>query len=183
MTIRNFEGMQPRIDASVRIDATALIIGDVAIGADSSVWPMAVIRGDVNAIRIGARTNIQDGAVVHVTHDGEFTPGGFATSIGDDVTVGHRAIIHACTIGDRVLVGMGAIVMDGAVVADDVIIGAGALVPPGRKLVSGQLYVGSPVHARRALTDEEYRMLPYSAHHYVDNARRHGNGDGSDTSR
>ncbi len=181
MTVRNFEGMQPRIDATVRVDATALVIGDVEIGADSSVWPMAVVRGDVNAIRIGARTNIQDGAVVHVTHDGEFTPGGFATHIGDDVTVGHRAIIHACTIGSRVLVGMGAIVMDGAVVPDDVIIGAGALVPPGRRLSAGQLYVGSPVHARRALTDEEYRMLPYSARHYVDNAQRHGSADGTDS--
>ena len=173
MAIRAFEQQEPRLGEAAHIDPAAVVIGDVEIGAHSSVWPTAVIRGDVHRIRIGARTNIQDGAVVHVTHDGEFTPGGFPTIIGDDVTIGHRAIVHACTVGDRVLVGMGAIIMDGATIGDDVIIGAGALVPPGRDLASGHLYIGSPVRCQRALTAEEYRMLPYSARHYVANARRH----------
>jgi len=174
--VRAFDGVRPAIDAAAYIDPTAVIIGDVALGPDSSIWPHAVLRGDVHRIRIGARTNIQDGAIVHVTHDGDYTPGGFATTVGDDVTVGHRAIVHACTIGDRVLVGMGAMVLDGARVGDDVILGAGALVPPGHELAAGWLYVGSPARARRALTDDEYRMLTYSAAHYVGNARRHAAG-------
>ncbi len=173
MATRTFEGYAPSLDGVAYVDPTAVVIGDVELGRDSSVWPMAVIRGDVHRIRIGARTNIQDGAVVHVTHDGEFTPGGYPTLIGDDVTVGHRAIVHACTVGNRVLIGMGAILMDGAQVEDDVMIAAGALVPPGRHLASGYLYVGSPARAQRALTEAEYRMLPYSAQHYVANARRH----------
>ena len=176
MVTRAFEDHQPSISDDVRVDPTAVVIGDVVIGARSSVWPQAVIRGDVQSIRIGARTNIQDGAIVHVTHDGEFSPGGFSTSIGDDVTVGHRAIIHACTIGSRVLVGMGAIVMDGAVVEDDVIIGAGALVTSGSRLESGWLYVGSPAKAVRELKPGERRFLPYSAEHYTKLAWRHGRG-------
>lgn len=176
MTLRAFEGIQPRVSRPEWIDPTALVIGDVVIGDDSSVWPLAVVRGDVQSIRIGARTNIQDGAVVHVTHDGPYSPGGHATDIGDDVTVGHRAIVHACRIGNRVLVGMGAIIMDGAEVADDVIIGAGALVPAGKHLASGYLYVGSPARAQRPLSDDEHDMLAYSAAHYVANARRHAGG-------
>lgn len=173
MTTRNFEGAEPRLGENVRIDPSALVIGDVTVGRDSSVWPMSVIRGDVHSIRIGQRTNIQDGAVVHVTHDGEFSPGGFATQIGDDVTVGHRAVVHACTIGNRVLVGMGAIVMDGAVIEDDVMLGAGALVPPGKRLESGWLYVGSPAKGVRTLNPDERRFLEYSAAHYTRLARRH----------
>ena len=178
MTLRTFEGVTPSVAEDAWVDPAALLIGDVAIGAQSSVWPQCVLRGDVHRIRIGARTNIQDATVVHVTHDGEFTPGGHPTEVGDDVTVGHRAIIHACRIGDRVLVGMGAIIMDGAVVGPDVMIGAGALVPPGRELASGWLYVGSPAKPARELTDEERRMLVYSAHHYVANARRHAQSNG-----
>lgn len=173
MTLRSFEDHTPRVTQPEWIDPTALVIGDVVIGEQSSVWPMAVLRGDVQAIRIGARSNIQDGAIVHVTHDGPYSPGGYATTIGDDVTVGHRAIIHACRLGNRVLVGMGAIIMDGAEIGDDVILGAGALVPPGKALESGYLYVGSPARAQRALTADEYELLTYSAAHYTANARRH----------
>lgn len=173
MTIRGFEQIDPFLGESAYVDPAATVIGDVAIGAQSSVWPGSVLRGDVQSIRIGERTNVQDGTIVHVTHDGEFSPGGFVTTIGDDVTVGHRAIIHACTIEDRVLVGMGVIVMDGAVVRSDVIIGAGSLVPGGAELESGRLYVGSPAKEKRELTDEELRFLRYSAKHYVELAQRH----------
>lgn len=177
MTIRGFEQIDPFIDETAYIDPAATVIGDVVIGAYSSVWPGSVLRGDVHSIRVGERSNIQDGTIVHVTHDGEFSPGGFATTIGDDVTVGHRAVVHACTIEDRVLVGMGAILMDGAVVRSDVIIGAGSLVPAGAELESGRLYVGSPVKEKRELTDEELRFLRYSAEHYAKLARRHAGED------
>lgn len=173
MTLRDFERMDPFIADDAYVDPGALVIGDVAIGAGSSVWPGCVLRGDVNIIRIGERTNIQDGTIVHVTHDGEFSPGGFATHVGNDVTVGHRAVVHACTVEDRILVGMGSIVMDGALIRHDVILGAGALVPPGKELASGWLYVGSPAKAQRELGDDEYRMLRYSAEHYAELARRH----------
>jgi len=173
MALRPFENTDPWLSADAYVDPAAVVIGDVTIGTQSSVWPQCVIRGDVNTIRIGERTNIQDGTIVHVTHDGEFSPGGYPTRIGDDVTVGHRAIVHACTVEDRVLVGMGAIIMDGAVVHSDVILGAGALVPPGKTLDSGWLYVGSPAKPHRELTEAEYRMLRYSAEHYVEVAARH----------
>lgn len=174
--IRPFDGIQPTIPASAFVDDSAVVIGDVALGEDTSVWPTAVIRGDVNRIRIGARTSIQDGSVVHATHDGPYTPGGASTTIGDDVTVGHKVILHACTIHDRVLVGMGAIVMDKAVVEADVIIGAGSLVPPGKVLESGYLYVGSPVKKVRPLTEKEKEQLVYSAGYYVKLARRYRGG-------
>ena len=116
------------------IDPSAVVMGDVALGDDVSVWPHAAMRGDVQVIRIGARTNIQDGTVLHVTHDGPYNPGGFPLHIGEDVTVGHRALLHGCTVGNRVLIGMGAIIMDAVVVEDDVMIAAGALVTPGKRL-------------------------------------------------
>ena len=178
MAVRTFEQIDPFVDEGAYVDPDAIVIGDVTIGARSSVWPTSVLRGDVQSIRIGERTNIQDGAIVHVTHDGDFSPGGFATNIGNDVTGGHRAIIHACTIEDRVLVGMGAIVMDGAVVRSDVIIGAGALVPSGTELESGWLYLGSPAKAKRELSEDEQRFLRYSAEHYVELAQRHVNSNG-----
>jgi carbonic anhydrase/acetyltransferase-like protein (isoleucine patch superfamily) len=178
MTVRTFEDIDPFIAEDAYVDPAATVIGDVTIGARSSVWPQCVLRGDVNIIRIGERTNIQDGTIVHVAHDGEFSPGGHATTIGDDVTVGHRAIVHACTIEDRVLIGMGTIIMDGAVVRADVMLGAGALVPPGKELESGWLYVGSPAKAHRELTDEEYRLLKYSAKHYTEVAARHAASGG-----
>ncbi len=171
--LREYQGEKPNIGSSVFIDATALLIGKVSIADDSSVWPYVVIRGDVNAITIGQRTNIQDGTVIHVAHDGPYSPGGYPAIIGDDVTVGHQATIHACTIGDRVLVGMGARILDGAVVESDVVIGAGSLVAPGKVLKSGFLYVGSPARQVRALIAAEFEHLKYSAQHYVKLASKH----------
>lgn len=165
--IRAFDGLEPSLERSVYVDQAATVIGDVEIGADSSVWPAAVLRGDVNHIRVGARTSIQDGSVCHVTHKNETLPEGWPLLIGDDVTVGHKVTLHGCQIGNRVLVGMGSIVLDGAVVENDVIIGAGTLVPPGKILEGGFLYLGSPCKQVRPLTESELQRLTYSAHHYV----------------
>ncbi len=169
MSIRSFENHTPDIHSSVYIDESAVIIGQVTIGEESSVWPLTVIRGDIQSIQIGTRSNIQDGSVLHVTHGGEFslTPEGYPLSIGDDVTIGHKAILHACTIKDRCLIGMGAIVLDGAVVNSDIIVGAGSTVPPGKKLESGYLWLGSPVKRIRELSDKELEFLKYSAKHYA----------------
>ena len=166
MSVRSFEQHTPQLGERVFVDETAVVIGDVHLGADASVWPMTVIRGDIHQIRIGERSSIQDGTVVHVTHDGPFNPGGFPCTVGSDVTVGHKVMLHGCTIGDRVLVGMGTTIMDGAVVESDVIIGAGSLVPPGKILSSGYLYVGSPVKQARALTEQERSFFLYSAGKY-----------------
>jgi carbonic anhydrase/acetyltransferase-like protein (isoleucine patch superfamily) len=166
MSIRSFKDKTPRIDPDAYVDETALVIGDVTIGEDSSIWPMTVARGDVHSIKIGKRTNIQDACVLHVTHDGEFSPGGFPLIVGDDVTVGHRVTLHACTVGNRCLIGMSATIMDGAVLGDNIIIGAGSLVPTGKQLESGCLYVGSPVKRIRELNDKELAFLEYSAKHY-----------------
>ena len=165
--IRSHGGVTPRLGARVYVDPHACVIGRVTLGDDSSVWPMVVIRGDVNWIRVGARTSIQDGSVLHVTHDGPYSPGGLPLTIGDDVTVGHRAVLHACTVGDRCLVGMGAVVLDGAIVEDEVIIGAGSLVPPRKRLASRTLWFGNPARAVRALTADEILHLAYLAAHYV----------------
>lgn len=173
MTVRSFENITPRIAASAYVDDTALVIGDVTIGEDVSLWPNVVVRGDVNSIAIGARTNIQDGTVIHVSHDSEFAPGGFATRIGADVTVGHQAILHGCTVEDRCLIGMAATVMDGAIVRSGAIVGAGSLVPPGRELEGGYLWVGSPVRRVRELREKEIGFLNYSAGHYVELKNRH----------
>jgi len=174
MTIRKFEDHLPQVHPTAYIDETALVSGEVEIGEDSSVWPMTVIRGDVNFIKIRNRTNIQDGSVLHVTHaSNEHSEKvtdkqiGYALIIGDDVTVGHKALLHACTIGDRVLVGMGAIVLDGTIVEDETMIAAGSLVPPRKTLESGYLWVGSPVKKARPLNDKEKAYLKYSAEHYV----------------
>lgn len=165
--VRSFDGHHPEIGARVWVDPTAVVIGRVRLADDVSVWPGAVIRGDVNFIRIGARTNIQDGTICHVTHDGPYTPGGFPLELGADITVGHGAILHACRMGDRCLVGMGAKVLDGAVLEDDVMLAAGSLVSPGKRLRSGRLYRGSPAREVRELTGDELEMLRYSAAHYV----------------
>jgi len=167
MAIRKYLEVTPSIAASAFVDETALVIGDVIIGDDASLWPMVVARGDVNSITIGARTNIQDGSVLHVTADNEFNPGGSPLVIGEDVTVGHGAILHACTIGNFSLVGMGATVLDGAVIEDYVMVGAGSLVAPSKKLESGYLYVGSPARQARKLTEKEIAWLNYSSGHYV----------------
>lgn len=173
MSVRAFENNQPIIGERVFIDPTALVVGDVTIGDDSSVWPMATIRGDVHSISIGARTSIQDGSVLHVTHAGPYDPNGHDLIIGDDVTVGHRAIIHGCTIENHCLIGMGAVVMDDAVIQSKVILGANSLVPPGRKLEGGFLWVGSPARKIRALTEEELKFFDYSARNYVKLKDRH----------
>lgn len=167
MSIRAYLAHTPSLGQSVYIDPDATVIGQVSLGDDVSVWPQAVLRGDVNTISVGDRSNIQDGVVCHVTHDGPYTPGGFPLMIGQDVTVGHGAILHACTIHDRVLIGMGAIVLDGAVIESDVMVAAGALVSPGKHLVSGFLYRGQPATQARPLTDQEIEALKYSAEHYV----------------
>ena len=175
MTIRSFKGVDPEIHETAYIDDTALVIGDVTIGEDSSIWPMTVVRGDVHSIKIGARTNIQDTCVLHVSHDSEFAPGGFPLSVGDDVTVGHRVTLHACTVGNQCLIGMSATIMDGAVLPDKVIVGAGSLVPTGKKLDSGYLYVGSPVKRVRELNEKELEFLEYSAKHYAKLKDEHKN--------
>ncbi len=136
-------------------------------GKDSSVWPLVAARGDVNYIRIGERTNIQDGSVLHLTRASKSNPDGYPLIIGDDVTVGHKVMLHGCQLGNRILVGMGAIVMDNAIVEDDVIIGGGSLVPPNKRLESGYLYVGSPVKQARPLTEQERAFLKISADNYV----------------
>ena len=171
MSVRSHSGMQPRIAADVYIDPDAVVIGDVVIGEGSSVWPMTVIRGDIHRIRIGSRTSVQDGSILHVTHAGPFNPDGFPLVIGDDVTIGHKAMLHGCTIGNRILIGMAAVIMDGAVVADEVIIAAGTLVPPGKVLESGFLYMGNPVRQARALTEKELSFFAYTSKRYVDLAR------------
>lgn len=175
MAVRDFEGVSPQLHPSVFIDQQALVVGRVAIGADCSVWPMSVVRGDVNAIRIGARSNIQDGSVLHVTHDSEYAPGGNPLAIGNDVTVGHKVVLHACTVEDLCLIGMGAIVLDGALIRSGAMIGAGSLVPPGKQLEGGYLYLGSPVRQVRVLTEQETRYLKYSAGHYVRLKNRYAN--------
>jgi carbonic anhydrase/acetyltransferase-like protein (isoleucine patch superfamily) len=167
MSIRSYLEHNPVLADSVFVDDSAVVIGRVTLGPDVSVWPLTVIRGDVHDIRIGARTNLQDGSVLHNTSPDSFPPKGFPLIVGDDVTVGHRVILHGCSIGDRVLIGMGAIVMDGAVVESDTIVGAGSVVSPGKVLASGGLYVGSPAKRVRDLRPEELEFLRYSAAHYV----------------
>jgi len=167
MAIRSYLEYTPTLADRVYVDESAVVIGRVSMGVDTSVWPLTVIRGDVHTITIGERTNIQDGSVLHLTAPGSSPPDGFPLTIGNDVTVGHKVILHGCTIGDRVLVGMGAIVMDGAVLESEVILGAGSMVTPGKTLASGGLYVGSPARRVRDLRPEELDFLHYSAAHYV----------------
>lgn len=165
--IRTYNNIAPKLGQKVFVDSAAVVIGNVEIGDNSSVWPTTVIRGDVNTIRIGARTSVQDGSILHVTHGSKSTGDGWPLTIGDDVTIGHSAKLHGCTIGNRVLIGIGSIVLDGAVIEDDVVIGAGTLVPPGKVLKSGYLYVGSPYKEIRPLKDSERQFFEYSALHYV----------------
>ena len=167
MTIRTYLHYIPVIAEGVFVDDSAVVIGRVTLGPDVSVWPLTAIRGDVHDISVGARTNIQDGSVLHITSPESFPPSGFPLIIGEDVTIGHRVILHGCTIGDRVLIGMGSIVMDGAVIEADVIVGGGSVVSPGKVLASGGLYVGSPAKRVRDLRPEELEFLRYSASHYV----------------
>lgn len=165
--LRPYRGILPTLGARAYVDPQAVVIGQVTLGEDASVWPMAVLRGDVNAIRVGARSNVQDGSVLHVTHDGPYSPGGLPLVVGEEVTVGHQVVLHACTLGNRILVGMGAVVLDGAVIEDEVIVAAGSVVPPRKRLASRQLWVGNPVRALRPLTEAELAQFEYLAKHYV----------------
>lgn len=173
MAIRHFEDKQPHIAASAYVDDTAVIIGDVTIEKESSIWPNVVIRGDINQISIGKRTNIQDGSVLHVTHAGLFHPNGSPVHIGNDVTVGHQVTLHGCTIADYCLIGIGSIVMDDVMIESEVILGAHSLVPPRKILTSGYLWLGSPAKKIRPLSDEEKQFLRYSATYYVKLGKRH----------
>ena len=172
-SLRSFGGITPKLGQRVLIDPSAVVLGDVELGDDVSIWPQAAIRGDMHRIRVGARSSVQDGCVLHITHAGPFNPDGWPLEIGCDVTIGHHATLHGCTIGDRVLVGMGATVMDGAVVEDDVVIAAGALVTPGKRLRSGYLYTGCPARESRALSEGEMSYFTYSANNYVALKDRH----------
>ncbi|MEG1212507.1 MAG: gamma carbonic anhydrase family protein [Leclercia sp.] len=165
--IRPYKDLFPTLGDLVMIDSSSVVIGDVRMSDDVSIWPLVAIRGDVNYVSIGARTNIQDGSVLHVTHKSSYNPEGNPLVIGEEVTVGHKVMLHGCTIGNRVLVGMGSILLDGAVIEDDVMIGAGSLVPQNKRLESGFLYLGSPVKQIRPLTEAEKEGLKYSANNYV----------------
>ncbi|TWC39642.1 carbonic anhydrase/acetyltransferase-like protein (isoleucine patch superfamily) [Pseudomonas sp. SJZ079] len=167
MSIRSYQQFTPLLGERVFVDASAVVLGDVEIGDDSSIWPLVVIRGDMHSIRIGERSSVQDGSVLHITHAGPFNPGGYPLNIGDDVTIGHKVVLHGCNVGNRVLIGMGSIVMDGVVIEDEVVLGAGSLVPPGKRLESGYLYVGSPAKQARPLSEKERSYFSYSAANYV----------------
>lgn len=165
--LRPYKDLFPKVGQRVMIDTTSVVIGDVRMADDVGIWPLVAIRGDVNYVEIGARSNIQDGSVLHVTHKSAYKPEGNPLVIGEDVTVGHKVMLHGCTIGNRVLVGMGSILLDGVVVEDDVMIGAGSLVPQNKRLEKGYLYLGSPVKQIRPLTEAEIDGLKYSASNYV----------------
>lgn len=167
LSIRTFKGQTPSLSADVFVDPSAIVVGDVSLGDDCSVWPNTVIRGDMHTIKIGKRCSIQDGSVLHITHASDYNPGGFPLTLGDEVTVGHMAMLHGCTIGSRVLIGMQAMVMDGVIIEDDVVLGAGSLVPPGKVLKSGHLYVGRPAKMKRPLSEKELSYFSYTAGNYV----------------
>lgn len=165
--IRGYLEHHPKIDSTCYIDDLSVVIGEVRLAKNVSVWPFAVIRGDVNAIKIGQNSNVQDHCMLHVSHKKDSKPNGSPLIIGEDVTVGHHVTLHGCQIGDRVLIGINTVVLDDVIIEDDVMIGAGSLVPPRKVLKSGYLYVGSPVQQIRPLTEAEKDFLPYSARHYV----------------
>ncbi|MBN8886086.1 MAG: gamma carbonic anhydrase family protein [Rudaea sp.] len=167
MPLRSYRGQSPRLGKNVYVDAAAVVVGDVELGDDASIWPFVAARGDVNRIRIGARSNIQDNCVLHVTHDGPYTPGGAPLIVGADVTVGHGAVLHACTIEDACLIGMHATVLDKAHVHKHAMIGAGAVVSPGKIVGEGELWLGNPARCVRKLSDAQIEQLYYSAKHYV----------------
>lgn len=165
--LRPYQTFFPQLGQRVMVDDASVVIGDVRLADDVGIWPLVVIRGDVNYVAIGRRTNIQDGSVLHVTHKSSYNPEGNPLLIGEEVTIGHKVMLHGCTIGNRVLVGMGTIILDGAVIEDDVMIGAGSLVPQNKRLESGYLYLGSPVKQIRPLKETELEGLKYSANNYV----------------
>lgn len=151
----------------------AVVIGNVTIGEDSSVWPAAVIRGDINTITIGSRTSIQDGSILHVNHDSDANPGGDPLSVGSDVTVGHKVMLHGCTIQDHCLIGMSSIILDRVVVESYTMVGAGCLVSPGKTLEGGYLYMGAPARQVRKLTDAELAHIDYAADFYANLKSKH----------
>lgn len=164
-----YQGMTPKLHDTVFRAGSAEVIGDVEIGEHSSLWFHVVVRGDVNHIKIGDRTNVQDGTVIHVTNKTH------PTIIGDDVTIGHNVTLHGCTIGNRCLIGMGAIVMDGAVVEDDAMLAAGSLVTPGTRVTSGSLFAGSPARLKRSLSSDETAFLLQSANNYLEYVKTYQN--------
>lgn len=166
--LSSYKGVAPSLGHAVYVADSARLVGDIHLDTDSSIWHMVAARGDVNHIRIGKRTNVQDGTILHVTRRSPNNPTGYPLIIGDDVTIGHKCMLHGCTLGNRILVGMGAIVMDGVVVQDDVFIGAGTLVPPNKTLESGYLYVGNPMIKKRPLNEKEVAFLKQSATNYVE---------------
>ncbi|MEP0355511.1 gamma carbonic anhydrase family protein [Paraglaciecola sp.] len=167
MAIRAYKNITPTIGENTYIDESSVVVGEVICANDVSIWPLVAARGDVNYIKIGARTNIQDGTVLHVSRVSKANPNGFPLIIGEDVTIGHKCMLHGCILGDRILVGMGAIIMDGVVVENDVFIGAGTLVPPNKTLKSGFLYKGNPMQQARLLKESETEFLKQSAYNYV----------------
>lgn len=173
MAIREFHQFKPALGKGVYIDPAAVVIGQVILADDASVWPCAVIRGDLLAITIGERSNIQDGSVLHTTHDSIYAPGGHGLTIGKDVTVGHKVMLHGCTIHDESLIGMGAIILDGAVVESHVIVAAGSVVGPGKILESGYVWRGNPIQKSRPLTANEISFFKYSTAKYVELKNKH----------
>lgn len=171
--IRSYLNTTPQVADSCYIDPMAVVVGDVILAENVSVWPFAVIRGDVNHIHIGRNSNIQDHAMLHVSHKKADQPEGSPLVIGENVTIGHHVTLHGCTIGNRVLIGINSIILDNVVIPDDVMIGAGTLVPPNKVLESGWLYVGSPAKKLRPLTEKEIAFLPYSAQNYVKVSRNY----------
>jgi carbonic anhydrase/acetyltransferase-like protein (isoleucine patch superfamily) len=165
---RAYRGIFPDIGNNVYIDDSAVIIGDIILADDVSIWPLVAARGDVNKISIGARSNVQDGTILHVTRKSAKNPDGYRLSIGEDVTIGHKCVLHGCHLGDRILLGMGTIVMDNVTIGDDVMVAAGSLVPPNKTLKSGYLYIGNPAQEKRLLTDDEVQFLQDSARNYVE---------------
>ncbi|WP_130538309.1 gamma carbonic anhydrase family protein [Thiomicrorhabdus indica] len=166
MSVRMYKSFTPSLQESTWVDESAVVIGRCELAEDVSVWPNATLRGDVNDIQIGARSNIQDGCVLHTTHESDISKGSKCI-VGEDVTVGHNVVLHGCVLENECLIGMGAVVLDNAVVQTHVLVGANSLVPAGKVLESGYLYLGSPVKKIRELTQEEKAFFKYSAQHYV----------------
>ncbi len=166
--VRAYKGILPKLGSGVYIDEAATVIGEVELGDEVSVWPGAVIRGDMHWIKIGSRSNVQDNAVIHTTHASQqFNPAGFPTLIGEDVTIGHSAVLHGCTIEDRVLIGIGAIINDGVTIKSGAMIGAGSVVPPGKTLEGGYVYIGNPAKPLREISEPEKKFLSYSPQNYI----------------
>lgn len=174
VSVSPFRGILPRLAPGAWVHPRACVIGEVELGENASVWPGAVVRGDVNRIVVGPETNIQDNAVLHVSHKTPQDPAGGPLRVGARVTVGHGVILHACEIGDECLIGMGSIILDKSVLQDRVLLGAGSLVPENKVLESGWLYLGRPAKAVRRLSDDELAYFAYSARHYVELFQAYG---------